>query len=201
MWGGNIYFNNRRFGDTKAGPWGAVVGYLHYADNLTITKGVQTVSVTFDGNSFPPVGPFPSSQVLNSTFDFTWNALKVGVTNQAAITKELSFDGMLSFYPVVRYTSEGFWNLRAGSAPSDFRRQFPNFTQQSSTGYGYEATLGLSYEPTENFLLSAGYRYFYLYANNGTDTVYFANGTTSDSTLDWVTVTRHGAYAEVMFKF
>jgi opacity protein-like surface antigen len=201
MWGGNFYFNNRRFGETKAGPWGAVIGLLHYEDNLTIQKGVQTVSVTFDGNSFPSVGPFPASQVLNSTFDFSWNAFKVGVTNQSAIRKDLLFDGMLALYPLVRYTSEGYWNLRAGNNPTDFRRQFPNFTQQSTSGYGYEAAVGLSYEVSENVLLSAGYRYFYLYATNGTDTVYFANGTTSESTLDWVTVTRHGAYAEFLLKF
>jgi opacity protein-like surface antigen len=198
MWGGNVYFNNRRFGNTKAGPWGAVIGYLHYEDNLTITNGVQTVSVPFAGSSFPPLGPFPG---LNSTYDFSWDALKLGVTNQASITKELMFDGMLSFFPLVRYTSEGFWNLRAGNGPNDFRRQFPNFTQQSTTGYGYEAALGLSYELSENTLLSAGYRYFYLYATNGTDTVYFANGATSESTLDWVTVTRRGAYAEFLLKF
>jgi hypothetical protein len=201
MWGVNFYLNNRRFGDTKAGPWGAVFGFLHYEDNLTMKKGVQTVSETFDGSAFPPVGPFPATQVLDSTFDFIWNALKVGVTHQAVIKKDLLFDGMLSLYPYVRYTGEGYWNLRAGNNPRDFRRQFPNFTHQSTSGYGYEATLGLSYELSEHVQLSGGYRYFYLYANNGTDTVYFADGSTSESNLDWVTVTRHGAYAEVLFKF
>jgi len=67
--------------------------------------------------------------------------------------------------------------------------------------YGYEATLELIYAISEHIELSAGYRYFYLYAENGTDTVYFADGTAAESTLDWVTVTRHGAYAELLFRF
>jgi hypothetical protein len=49
--------------------------------------------------------------------------------------------------------------------------------------------------------LSAGYRYLQLYAENGTDTVYFADGTEASSKLDWVTVTRQGAYAEALLKF
>ena len=56
----------------------------------------------------------------------------------------------LSVYPYVDYKGEGYWNLRAGTNPSDFRIQSPNFIQKSNKGYGYEASLGLIYELTEN---------------------------------------------------
>jgi opacity protein-like surface antigen len=201
LWGINFYYNTRRFADSEAGPWGFVLGFLHYGDNLQMTNAVQTVSVPFDGNTFPPPGPFPTNQVLNSTYDFSWNLLKVGVTSQAELGNGFSYTGLLSAYPYVDYKGEGYWNLRAGTNPSDFRLQSPNFIQKSNKGYGYEAALGLIYEFSENVELQAGYRYMYLYAGNGTDTIYFADGAAVQSTLDWVTVTRHGTYAELLFKF
>jgi opacity protein-like surface antigen len=201
LWGIDVYYNSRQFGDKQAGPWGLVLGFLHYGDNLRMTSGVQTVSVPFDGTTFPQLGPFSSSQVLNSSYDFSWNLLKVGVVHQAELAKGFSYTGTFSVYPYVDYKGEGYWNLRAGTSASDFRLQSPNFIQKSNNGYGYEASLGLAYELSENWELSAGYRYLYLYVGNGTDTVYFADGTEVQSTLDWVMVTRHGAYAELLFKF
>jgi len=201
LWGINVYYNTRQFGDKQAGPWGLVLGFLHYEDNLRMTSGAQTVSVPFDGTTFPPVGPFTSSQVLNSTYDFSWNLLKVGVVHQAELARGFSYSGTFSVYPYVDYQGEGYWNLRAGTSASDFRLQSPNFIQKSNRGYGYEASLGLAYELSENWELAAGYRFLYLYAGSGIDTVYFADGSAVRSTLDWVTVTRHGAYAQLLFKF
>ena len=201
LWGINFYYNTSRFADTQAGPWGFVLGFLHYGDNLRMTNAVQTVSVPFDGTIFPLLGPFPANQVLNSTYDFSWNLLKTGVVNHAELTEGLTYTGTLSIFPYVDYQGEGYWNLRAGTNPSDFRLQSPNFIQKSKKGYGYEISLGLGYDIWENVELSAGYRYMYLYAGNGTDTVYFADGSTVESTLDWVTVSRHGAYAELFFRF
>lgn len=201
LWGINFYYNTRQFADKQAGPWGLVLGFLYYGDSLRMTNAVQTVSVSFDGSTFPPLGPFPPTQVLNSTYDFSWNLLKVGIVHQTELTKAFSYSGTLSVYPYVDYEGEGYWNLRAGTNASNFRLQSPNFIQKSDKGYGYEASLGLAYELSKNAKLSAGYRYMYLYAGNGTDTVYFADGSAVPSTLDWVTVTRHGAYAELLFKF
>jgi opacity protein-like surface antigen len=197
----NFYYNNHRFTGKSGSPWGAVFGYSHYQDELHMTHGVQIVSIPFDGASFPPLGPFPPTQVLNSDFSFNWNAIKLGVLPQFEVTNRLSVTGMFSFYPYVNYRGEGYWNLRAGSGQNNFRVESPNFIQKSTRGYGYEATLGVVYAISENVDLSAGYRYFSLYARDGIDTVYFANGSSADSTLDWATVTRHGAYAEVLFKF
>jgi opacity protein-like surface antigen len=201
LWGINFYYNTKRFADKQAGPWGFVLGFLHYGDNLRMTNAVQTLSVPFDGTIFPLVGPFQPNQVLDSTYDFSWNLLKVGVMRQAELAKGFSYTAALSGYPYVDYKGEGFWNLRAGTNPSDFRLQSPNFIQRSKNGYGYEASLGLAYDFSENVELLAGYRYFFLYARDGTDTTYFANGSEYTSELDWVSVTRHGAYAELLLKF
>ncbi len=196
-WGINFYYNNKRYGGTETGPWGMVLGYLHYTDSLNMTNGVQTLPLNFEGIT-QPAGPFSG---LNSTYDFTWDMLKLGVLCQPKLTENLSLSGTLSVYPYVNYRGEGYWNLRAGTTPNSFRMQSPNFIQTSTAGYGYDASLGLTYVVEENLELTAGYRYFYLYARNGQDTTYFADGTQYQDRLDWVTVTRHGAYAAVMLKF
>jgi hypothetical protein len=196
-WGINFYYNNKRYGSTAPRPWGMVLGYLHYKESMRMTNGVQTLPLNFEGLT-QPAGPFPG---LNSTYDFTWDMLRMGVLCQPKLTESLSLSGTFSIYPYISYEGDGYWNLRAGSTPNSFRTQSPNFIQKSTTGYGYDASLGLTYGVGENVELAAGYRYFYLYARSGTDTTYFANGAEYQDRLDWVTVTRHGAYASVIYKF
>lgn len=200
LWGVNLYYNKRKYSGDQSGPWGMVIGYLHYEDKLRMQNAVQTTSVPFEGLTFPPVGPFPSSFVLDQTYDFSWNVLKLGVLHQAEISKSFSYSADFSIYPYVDYRGEGYWNLRT-IGPNAFRSESPNFVQTSKTGYGYEAALSLLWKVSENTDLSAGYRYFFLYAKNGTDTTYFADGSAYQDSLDWVTVTRQGLYAEMSFKF
>ncbi len=195
-WGVNFYYKNKRYGSAHAGPWGMVLGYLHYNDSLHMTNGIQTLPLNFDGLT-QPAGPFPG---LDSTYNFSWDMLKAGVLYQPKLTENLSLSGALSFYPYVNYEGDGYWNLRT-TGTNAFRSQSPNFIQTSTAGYGYDASLGLTYAVGKNLELTAGYRYFYLYAQNGTDTTYFANGAVSQDRLDWVTVTRTGAYAGAVFKF
>jgi len=132
MWGGNLYYNNKLLPGAGSGPWGLVVGFLHYEDNLTLRNGAQTNTVPFEGLNMP-LGPFSG---LNSTFNFEWNMLKVGVLRRARLSKGFSYSGLFAAYPYVDYRGEGYWNLRAGTNPNDFRMQSPNFIQQASTSYG-----------------------------------------------------------------
>ncbi len=201
MVGLNFYYNYSRFDFPKRGAWGLVVGYLHYADRFMMTNGYQAVSQPFEGSYYPSVGPFEPSMVLNSSFDFTWDTVKVGVTRQAALRGPFGYEAILSVYPYVSYHGEGYWNLRAGSYASNFRTESPNFVQKAPWGYGYEAQLGLTYDISGHVGLAAGYRYLFLRAMNGLDTVYFADGSSSDTNLDWATVTRQGAFAEALLRF
>jgi opacity protein-like surface antigen len=189
LWEINLYIDKRRFIDQKSSSWGMVLGFLHYEDNLILRHGVQII---------PVHSPF--TQELDSRYDFSWDAFKVGITHRAPITPRLSYTGMLSIYPYVLYEGEGYWNLRTTGSGA-FRSESPNFVQKSTSGYGYEAVLGLTYAPSDNVELSLGYRYLYLSARSGTDTLYFADGTSGDSRLDWVKVTRKGLLAGVLMKF
>lgn len=165
-------------------------------------NGFQAVSALFDASTptSPKVPQGPLSG-LNSTYDFTWDALKAGITREAFLTKQLRYGGVFSVYPLVKYRGKGFWNLRMGNDPTDFRIETPSFTHVASSGYGYEAALGLAYDLSDKISLSAGYRYLHFYSSDGTDTTFFADGSTAASNLDWVSVTRQGAYAGMLFRF
>lgn len=200
LWGINFYLNSNKLDTMRTAPWGIVFGFLHYEDNLRMRNGIQTVAVTpFDGINLPPAGTAFTS--LNSTYDFSWDMIKAGVLHRTDLAKGWSHAASLSVYPFVHYRGDGYWNLRAGTNPGDFRMQSPNFVHESSSGYGYEASLELGYALSENASLRAGYRALFLYAENGTDTTYFADGAVLTSTLDWVTITRQGGFAEVLFRF
>lgn len=189
LWLLNLYADTRPHHDCSRSSWGAVAGFLHYEDNLVMRNGVQII---------PVFGPF--TQELNSTYDFSWDAFKVGVRRRAPIIGGLSYNGMFSLYPYVRYRGEGYWNLRT-TGPDAFRSQSPNFVQKSTSGLGHEAALGLTYALSDTFLATLGYRYLYLSVKNGTDTLYYADGSSAESNLDWVKVTRKGAYLEILVLF
>jgi hypothetical protein len=75
------------------------------------------------------------------------------------------------------------------------------FEHESTSGFGYEAALGIKYLFSDTAEFTAGYRYFYLKAENGTDTTYFSGVFGGVANLDWVEVTRQGAYAGLLVRF
>ncbi|HAK60198.1 MAG TPA: hypothetical protein DCO77_07415 [Nitrospiraceae bacterium] len=190
-----LEINAYRRRNRTSNPWGLIVGFLHYEDRLRMRNGVQTISGTFNGDSFPLVGTVLTG--LDSTYDFYWTALKIGTLYEWNTLKRLSLNGSLSLYPVTVYYGEGFWNLRAGTS---FRTAAPSFTHLS-LGFGFEAKLGLTFLITKRVNFGAGYRYLHLKAKDGTYTVYPSNGPKATADLDWAEVTRHGAYARFLFQF
>jgi hypothetical protein len=200
MLGINLFYNNKHFGETNKGPWGMVLGFLRYKDNLTMKNCIQNVSVPFNGSAFPPLGPFPPNQLLNSTFEFTWNALKVCVTHHDALTKRLSYTGMLAIYPYASYEGKDsgtYAQETTRTTSADSRRILSrNPHGDMATKQCWDSCIMLrrtlsSRQDIDTFIC----------IQKRTDTVYFADGSAADSTLDWATVTRHGAYAELMFRF
>ncbi len=189
FWGIDLNYR-KRYSDNTQSPWGLILGFSHYEDSLLITDGVQTISLPgwWWGGTNPPLGPF--SQILHSTYDFSWDTLKVGGLYEAPLTEYVFFSSTLSAYPLVSYQGEGYWNLRNIT-----------FKHEATSGFGYEATLGIKYLFSDTTEFTAGYRYFYLKAQNGTDTTYVSGVPAGVSNLDWVEVTRQGAYAGLLFRF
>lgn len=191
--------NRKALSNQEKSPWGLSLGFTHYEDKLLMTGGIQTISGSFDGSSFPPVGTVFSG--LRSTYDFYWNALKVGGLYEWSRKDRLSLTGSLALYPFISYEGEAYWNLRVGPPPDGFRAQAPNFVHDADSGYGFDATVDMHYRLHERTSLRLGYRYLHLKAENGTDKVYFSDGSIGIADLDWAKVTRQGAFAGIEIKF
>lgn len=160
------------------------LGGMFYYDNLKFVNGVQTIINEVEV-SIPLEG-------LNSTYDFSWNAVRVGVRTGYQLPKDLFLKGKFAYLPYINYDGEAFWNLR-----TDFRSTKPNFIHDATGYLGFDLNFTFGYQPVDWFVLSAGYNFLYMNAKNGIDTTFFADGSKSTGKLDEVKVRRHGPFVNI----
>ena len=176
------YFPNTR------GRLDLVAGYQHYEDKLRDKNGVQTV--VFDA---PVNEPFIG---LDSTFDFKWDAARLGLREEYPLLKQLWLQADATGLLLLSYKGEGFWNLRDDLLPTS-----PNFTQKGGDGYGADLRAGLEFRPFQYVSIEAGYWWFWLQARDAKETTFFADNTSSEEDVDKVESTRQGFYAGVRANF
>ncbi len=162
-------------------PWSLDLsaGWQYYADELRDRRGVTVIDL-----GIPVREPIPG---LNSTYDFRWRGWRLGMAAGLRAGTRLSFSAGYTLLFGLDYRGEAFWNLR-----EDFRSTPPNFVHDAGGGRGYEATVGVAYRAGSNAVLTLGYRWLSLKVKNGTDVVYFADGTRGESSLDAVESSRRG---------
>lgn len=170
------------------------IGFSYYREKLNMTNGVQTK------NSWilpTPLGPF---QGLNSTYEFRWTSLPVGLKGNLVLNKEVA-PGLYSIslvgsaaFGYSSYRGEGTWNLR-----TDWK-QNPSFKHEA-TGSVFLFNSGLIYQPIKHISIGAGYQLQRYRAKDGTETIFFANGREVKTSLDEVNSTRHGPYVLISGQF
>lgn len=167
----------------------AIGGYLTFDEDLRDRNGVQTIDISAEKDV-----PF-AFDGLDSTFNFSWQAWKVGARVSFPIVPQLHASVLGAFLVGVTYEGEGFWNLRAGPEPGAFREQSPNFEQEADGGTGRELVAELRWSPSPRFALRGGYRVLSMSAEDGDDITYFSDGSAGRSDLDNVETTRRGFFA------
>ncbi|MFC1497159.1 hypothetical protein ACFLS1_01625 [Verrucomicrobiota bacterium] len=163
------------------------IGYQHYTDELVDRNGVQTVIWDEQVSE-----PFPEPAGYNSTYDFEWRSVRLGMRSEYPLTRQLSVSGSLSLSPFVNYNGEGYWVLR-----DDFRQDGPSFKHSDSSGLGIDTSLAFSYLTTCDIGICAGYRLVYFGSSNGEDKTYFSDGTVSEVDLERVASLRDGFFVGV----
>jgi hypothetical protein len=172
------------------------IGWQHNEENVTMTNGLWT---TYDGKgtNTPITG-------LDSRYDFTWNALRVGIKGEWELTGAspsgivpLRLKSQLALFPYMQYSGRGVWNLR-----DDYKKD-PSFSHEADNwGFlGMNGAISLVYQPLKFLEFEGGGRISYFYIQGGTDTTYFSDNTVYTSTLDEVKALQIGFFLQMTWRF
>jgi len=183
------FFNNRLI----VKPF---LGWKHYEERLRLTNGYWTMIRGVESGK-PIFG-------LNSTYDFSWDSLRVGLKSQWDFIKrpqsgldQVSLKGTLALFPYTRYRGQGTWNLR-----EDFRKD-PSFSHEAdSIGLtGLDGVLAIAYRPWKYFEVEAGGWISFFKVWDGSDTTYFSDQTTAVATLEEAKALRLGFFVQMIGRF
>ncbi len=172
------------------------IGWQYYEQNIHMTHGRWTTYINQDNNT-PIYG-------LDSRYDFNWNALRVGVKGEVALTAArppgiipLRLKSQLAFFPYIHYTGRGVWNLREDlqSDPS-FSHKADNFGL-----VGMDGVISLVYQPMKLLEIEGGARMSYFYVQDGSDITYFSDNTETEVNLDEAKAVQVGFFLTITGRF
>jgi len=154
-----------------------LAGYSHHEQNLKITDGFQTI---------PALGPFPN---LDSSYETEWRGPWIGIdlNFKAAEIKTLAhrFETYFSYeYHWADYKAEADWNLR-----DDFKH--PKSFEHDTDGNGWIIRAGFNVVLQRHVALNFNFDYQDWSLDDGTDKVYFADGTIAKTRLNEVNWTSY----------
>jgi hypothetical protein len=172
------------------------IGWQHYEEKVKMTNGIWT---TYEG-----LGDNTPIYGLNSSYEFTWNALQVGMKGEWELTGArqsgiipLRLKCHLALFPYMQYKGSGVWNLR-----EDFK-QNPSFSHEAEQwGFlGMNGGISLVYQPLKFLEIEGGGRISYFYIQNGTDTTFFSDNTSDTATLDEAKALQIGLFLQMTWRF
>lgn len=165
-----------------------LLGYQRYDEDLRMRQGVQTVI-----NEEPASEPIEN---LNSTFDFEWNAYRVGVGGVFSLTDELAFQLQAVAMVGVEFDGAGYWNLR-----SDLQATPPSFYNEGDGGGGADLRASLAWRPHPAVRLEAGFWQITMDIKDGRQRVYLADGTRVEQPVSTAETRRTGGFATAAWLF
>jgi len=176
-----------RTGKNIIGTITPLVGYSHHEQNLKITDGYQTI---------PALGSFPG---LDSSYDTKWKGPWIGIDMQfrAAEIKSFAqrFETFFSYeYHWADYEAEADWNLR-----DDLRH--PKSFEHDADGNGWIIRTGFNFALQRHIALNFSYDYQSWSTDDGTDKVFFSDGTTAKTQLNEVTWTSYALGLGLLVRF
>jgi len=176
-----------RTGKTITATFTPLAGYSHHEQNLTATDGYQTI---------PPLGSFPG---LDSSYDTEWEGPWIGIDMcfRAAGLRNFveRFETYFSYeYHWADYHAEANWNLR-----DDL--QHPKSFEHDADGTGWIIGAGFNFMLQRNIALNFNFDYQNWSTDEGTDKVYFSDGTTTKTQLNEVNWTSYAFSLGLAVKF
>ncbi len=172
----------------------ALVGYSYHEQNLTITNGVQTVSVPATFSDFvivpAPLGPLTG---LDSEYEARWRGPWVGLDLALRPLPSVTVDAGFEFH-WAEYRAEGNWNLRSDLA-------HPRSFEHRADGHGKVAFLAGSYNSNERLAVTLRFAYQDWSTDPGTSKTFFADGSTGKTRLNEVEWESYAASLGLIYRF
>ena len=84
---------------------------------------------------------------------------------------------------------------------TDCFKQNPSFTHEADGGYGVEIDASLGYRIKEKFEIEAGYRYWFIKSDEGTDTTFLSSGAIGITQFNEAVSERHGAFLDLTYRY
>ena len=164
-----------------------LIGYSYHEQNLRMTDGYQTI---------PAAGSFPG---LDSTYETRWYGPWLGVDFKIRTRAFDSFIKRVLFYTTleghsVDYEAEADWNLR-----TDF--EHPKSFEHEAEGYGIIIKVGTQLLLSDHWAVNISYDYSYWETDEGTDVVYFSDGTSGATQLNEVIWESHVISLGMVYNF
>ncbi len=169
-----------------------LLGYSLHKQNLTITDGNQTI--TWPGG--PSLGHFDG---LNSTYDARWKGPWVGMDLLVVSKRGQKFIQLAELivcfeYHWADYYAKADWNLR-----NDFVH--PKSYEHEATGQGLMASMAWNFKFNNKWGLILNWDYLHWSTASGTDRIFFANSSTSETRLNKVNWSSSAIMTGISYKF
>jgi hypothetical protein len=162
-----------------------LIGYSYQTMDLTMTNGklmdprggIATDGLQYDTIVVPPIIDGTPFQGLDSSYRTTWKGPFIGMAmNFVSNAHMLGLSGKIHRND---FSADATWNLR-----SDFRQ--PDSFSQQGDGFGFDVGLDYSYYLSDSWGLFAGFNYKSFSVEDGTDTIFFSDGSVLSGKLNEV---------------
>jgi hypothetical protein len=191
---GDTYFYNANLNFTKSFEEARLTGFVKKIERIKIGLflGYEYSKVSMD--MIDPITiliwgwqdyHITESEGLNSTYDLTFEGIRVGTKMEVVLTEQLAIKGSIAYLPSLDVKGEGYWNLR------------DLYFYQSGQGHGTDAEISLHYTPFSKLFLSLGYRAKNYRQSGGTDRI---AGETAISNWDKATFIQQGIFFNAIIK-
>jgi hypothetical protein len=164
-----------------------LVGYSYHEQNLTMTKGVQTLKDPANGallgilpGEIPDVGTPLTG--LNNAYDTEWDGPWLGIDLSYRPGEKWAFMGTFEYH-WADYYAEATWNLRTTGR---FALAQPKSFEHEADGDGIIASLGCDYRVSEGMSLNLILDYQDWTTDPGIDRTFFASGAIGETRLNEV---------------
>lgn len=173
---GYSFFNSPT---TKVGPF---IGYNYYAQNINVYGCQQLAGATIC------VPNYNLASVLGISEDDRYNSLRIGLSSELNITRQLAFSADVAYLPYINYNAQDIHLLRQLLAP-----------ERSNDGDGamLETSLGYQFAPSWN--AGIGARYWMWNAHSGQVHTYFQGDQETFQQATWYNSERYGVFFQLNY--